>query len=923
MKTRLFAPFGILAKTILILILFASAQSTDAQAPKSNATPRAAPESASMLGSTEVFRDDFNGTDLDSNTWQAYQNGGTISIQSGFVTLNATNSPTFPYVHTKFNPIPQSGNFSIKVGIQYISVTGAGTGFIADDDLPANGTPDGTSLQIAFEIWQDTCCGGFRLNDYPNSIRYTLPAPDLNYHTVEFRWLDNSNEYYLDGQLVYSAARDDSFPRPTILWFGNPILLGRLDNWTSFKLDYIEIDNTSATTYSISGHVTDGSNNPISNVTISANTTISTTTYGNGNYTLGGLEAGTYTLTPSKTDFTFSPPTLQVTVPPDATGKNFAALQLIDLGFRPNPNGYNFANYFNSLESDLPTDVLRVMFNDTVVCKQVIGNICTERPQAKRFRLAAVGSLLGGHCDGMAVTSLRFFKGIDSVSAFQSGANYAHDIAFGTKIRQQIAHYAALQFLLKRDYWLARDQALAQLPSVTLEQVRAALSGSVSDPMGLMVLYVFRPGNRGGHSLTPYAVEDEGSGIYRILVYDNDYIDDQAAGYVEINTNAESWTFDGGSVAGKYSGDATTKSLGALPISKYDQYNRNSDCRWCPVPVSGNSASSSDTALMWLNGSAHLLITNSQGERIGFVGDQFVNEIPNALEFAPTGGQDSEPLYDLPLSDNYTTSLNGQTLANPENVSLTQFGPGYAIGIDDLTVNPSDSDQIKVSTDGKALEYVPSAAKAPTFVVSQDSTGDAYEFQLQAVDLAPNQSIKVSDDPSDGKLALNTASGGNSTYNLSITRIGSTGEQVFEHHDLAIAGTDTEYFNFGSWNGGAVTLQVDHGSDGTIDKTLSLNNQTSCTVAPVQPSVVKPQSGKTLKKKKVLLDWTDATCDTKFSLILRQDSKRGPKIAKPSNLSGSQYKTPLLTSGKTYFWRVTACNAIGCTKSDWWNFKVK
>ncbi|PKO20485.1 MAG: hypothetical protein CVU38_19825, partial [Chloroflexi bacterium HGW-Chloroflexi-1] len=46
-------------------------------------------------------------------------------------------------------------------------------------------------------------------------------------------------------------------------------------------------------------------------------------TDGEGNYTLGGLAAGTYTITPSKSGWTFSPVSRTVSVPPDATGKDF------------------------------------------------------------------------------------------------------------------------------------------------------------------------------------------------------------------------------------------------------------------------------------------------------------------------------------------------------------------------------------------------------------------------------------------------------------------------------------------------------------------------------------------------------------------------------------------------------------------------
>ena len=75
--------------------------------------------------------------------------------------------------------------------------------------------------------------------------------------------------------------------------------------------------------YSISGRVTDGSGNPISGVTISDDPGHTATTDSNGNYIHSGLVAGTYTITPSKSGYIFSPASRAVSVPPDATGQDF------------------------------------------------------------------------------------------------------------------------------------------------------------------------------------------------------------------------------------------------------------------------------------------------------------------------------------------------------------------------------------------------------------------------------------------------------------------------------------------------------------------------------------------------------------------------------------------------------------------------
>jgi len=83
---------------------------------------------------------------------------------------------------------------------------------------------------------------------------------------------------------------------------------------------------TSTLTYSISGQVT-SSGSPLSGVIVDAGGGHSATTAADGTYAIAGLTPATYTVTPSKSEYTFSPASLSVTVGPNATGKDFAATQ--------------------------------------------------------------------------------------------------------------------------------------------------------------------------------------------------------------------------------------------------------------------------------------------------------------------------------------------------------------------------------------------------------------------------------------------------------------------------------------------------------------------------------------------------------------------------------------------------------------------
>lgn len=77
--------------------------------------------------------------------------------------------------------------------------------------------------------------------------------------------------------------------------------------------------SSGATPYSISGRVTDGSNNPISGVIISDGVGDTAPTDSSGNYTLSGLAAGNYTLSATMTGHKFWPPSSTVSLSANTT----------------------------------------------------------------------------------------------------------------------------------------------------------------------------------------------------------------------------------------------------------------------------------------------------------------------------------------------------------------------------------------------------------------------------------------------------------------------------------------------------------------------------------------------------------------------------------------------------------------------------
>ncbi|MBN2149537.1 MAG: carboxypeptidase regulatory-like domain-containing protein [Anaerolineales bacterium] len=76
-------------------------------------------------------------------------------------------------------------------------------------------------------------------------------------------------------------------------------------------------------TYRISGNILDTLGAPLEGVTVADGAGHTALTDANGDYHLGNLPAGSYTIAPTLGDYTFTPPTRAVTLPPDASGQDF------------------------------------------------------------------------------------------------------------------------------------------------------------------------------------------------------------------------------------------------------------------------------------------------------------------------------------------------------------------------------------------------------------------------------------------------------------------------------------------------------------------------------------------------------------------------------------------------------------------------
>ncbi len=76
-------------------------------------------------------------------------------------------------------------------------------------------------------------------------------------------------------------------------------------------------------------------------------------------------------------------------------------------------------------------------------------------------------------------------------------------------------------------------------------------------------LGIYKRDFSGGHAITPYAVEDQGNGLYHVFVYDNNYPNETRI--MEINRDDETWSYEASTnpdvEADLYEGDIDTPNI--------------------------------------------------------------------------------------------------------------------------------------------------------------------------------------------------------------------------------------------------------------------------------------------------------------------------------------------------------------------------
>lgn len=458
-----------------------------------------------------------------------------------------------------------------------------------------------------------------------------------------------------------------------------------------------------------------------------------------------------------------------------------------DSNFRPWDDGFNFENYGNNVGPQNMTPAQVENLFGAQVCLTGTGKTCALVPAGKQWMDNENAAMAGGHCMGFSVTALRMFEKSLKPSTYGAKTAPTLEIRGNLPLQETIAENWVYQ-----DLPLVKKATVSGTPNELLDKLKTSLNdGGESYTLGIF-------NKTGGHAITPFAIEDKGSGKVNVLVYDNNFPGIVRA--VAFDTNANAWTFHGGpnpkQLGEVYQGDAGNQALVLLPTSPGE---KQQPCPFCDGSTAQPRGYSTGSTLskadqydeISLTGDpvnhAHLLLTDEKGNHTGFLKGQIVNEIPGAEVDRSLTIQNwreaPEPSYRVPVGSFVRVTVDGTGLSKKANHDLTLVGPGEYFEVSDLKLVPGQKDYVTFQAGGGGLNYETNAkiGSAPLIggglVRGEGDNLEAFYFIASPVGIEGASSMAFILDQKNGLFGIDTAGTtgdlagtGVATYVMTMTR---------------------------------------------------------------------------------------------------------------------------------------------------------
>ncbi len=481
-----------------------------------------------------------------------------------------------------------------------------------------------------------------------------------------------------------------------------------------------------------------------------------------------------------------------------------------DSGFRPDPNGFSFPNYGGEEGyANLNVTQMQRLFGPAV-CLPGEGGRCVLTPTARAWMQAQNAGMSGGHCYGLATLAELIHKGqlaefgFRSLSALGAGAKVPFELRIegNRRLQRTIARAFVLQELPAVD-----AGTVIGTPNRILAELRAGLGQE--DPQS-WTFGIFQRGFKGGHAITPYAIERRRNGVFDVHVYDNNWPGD-AERRLRVNTRKNTWRYYAATKPGireaVYEGDAETKTLRLMPVL---QSLGVQPCWFC-AGRQGLDSKFNEIRLDGVGGEhARLLIIDAKGRRTGFVDGRAVNQIPGAKMIPRASGgavaaatgiaqfRDSpEPVYRIPRGTRFRLRIEGRELRQPVRQVLSVVGPTYDATIEDIEMGPRQTAEVLLAPRARLLRYRSTArTETPVVALGAEAKKAAYKISVEGLRAPRGSSITFVKRPAEQLLWIGDETTERRSYRLTIERYTRRGREELSRV-FTIAGDQQAFLYYG------------------------------------------------------------------------------------------------------------------------------
>ncbi len=443
---------------------------------------------------------------------------------------------------------------------------------------------------------------------------------------------------------------------------------------------------------------------------------------------------------------------------------------LADTGFRPAKDGYKFENQGGHYPRTPPVltaqDVAKMFGND--VCARGTGTSCKLKPVAMEWMSMVNRAMNDGQCEGMAVSSLAFYKHLYQPSSFAPHAKSVHDLTHA-ETASLIGYFWAYQTVnpVRAD----KTESLRSMTPISAEETLVAMMKRDE----LAVIAIRSP--HGGHAVTPYSVEDRGGGIHWIDIYDNNWPDKDR--HIIIDHNNNTWAYELASLnpdipREPWSGDADSHTIAVTPLS--DRLVKAE----CPFCAGGKK-------MVVSYGTNGVTLTNGDGKKLGRdpTSGKIVNEIPGAEVFEVAsyidGVSSSEPIYAVPSDGDYQVAIvrrdkPAKAESAEEEHGIAVIGNGAAVTVETPKLEPNEKHTLSVGRDGGIKYKTGRPGEFPAIRLAADGANGGMHARLSHMNAEANDELELKMDHAAGQIAVSGGGKKATAFDLKVTHVTATGE---------------------------------------------------------------------------------------------------------------------------------------------------